>query len=103
MVLLNTQPPGTSGAVVASTGMAVATRENSGPVSGMANVGIRRAEIKQGKTIAIELTLCATCTYTCIYMNVWVEYILVCHFLSNSLEIGLHCTYLCWITVTYAV
>lgn len=41
-------PPGPSGAVVPSAGTAVATRENSGPVSGMANVGIRRAEIKQG-------------------------------------------------------
>jgi syntenin-1 len=38
----------TSGAVVASSGTAVATRANSGPVSGVANVGIRRAEIKQG-------------------------------------------------------
>ena len=27
----------------------MATRANSGPVSGLANVGIRRAEIKHGK------------------------------------------------------
>ena len=39
----------TSGAVVVSGGNAVATRANSGPVSGLANVGIRRAEIKHGK------------------------------------------------------
>ena len=39
----------TSGAVVVSGGNAVATRANSGPVTGLANVGIRRAEIKQGK------------------------------------------------------
>jgi syntenin-1 len=38
----------TSGAVVVSGGNAVATRANSGPVSGLANVGIRRAEIKHG-------------------------------------------------------
>jgi syntenin-1 len=34
--------------VVASSGTAVATKSNSGPVTGVANVGIRRAEIKQG-------------------------------------------------------
>jgi syntenin-1 len=34
--------------VVVSGGNAVATRANSGPVSGLANVGIRRAEIKHG-------------------------------------------------------
>ena len=37
-----------SQAVVPSAGTAVATRANSGVVSGIANVGIRRAEIKQG-------------------------------------------------------
>lgn len=40
-------PPPTAGAVVA-TSRAVATTSNSGAVSGVANVGIRRAEIKQG-------------------------------------------------------
>ena len=45
----HTQPPMPGGgAVVPSAGTAVATRENSGPVTGIANVGIRRAEIKQG-------------------------------------------------------
>ncbi|XP_064382643.1 syntenin-1-like [Halichondria panicea] len=50
-------PPrhGPGGAVVPSAGTAVATRENSGPVTGIANVGIRRAEIKQGVR---EITLC---------------------------------------------
>lgn len=37
-----------SQAVVPSAGTTVATKSNSGPVSGLANVGIRRAEIKQG-------------------------------------------------------
>lgn len=39
----------TAGAVVASRGTAVAKPSNTGAVSGVANVGIRRAEIKQGK------------------------------------------------------
>ena len=43
-----TQPSPASGAVVAASS-SVATRANSGPVSGVANVGIRRAEIKQGE------------------------------------------------------
>lgn len=43
------QPAAASaGALVPSGGSAVATRSNSGPVSGAGNVGIRRAEIKQG-------------------------------------------------------
>lgn len=41
-------PAHPAGAVVVSSGSAVATRANSGPVSGVGNVGIRRAEIKQG-------------------------------------------------------
>ena len=44
----------TSGAVVVSGGNAVVTRANSGPVTGLANVGIRRAEIKQGKERGIK-------------------------------------------------
>lgn len=47
--------PPQAGAVVPSTGMSVATRSNSGAVSGIANVGIRRAEIKQGVR---EVTIC---------------------------------------------
>lgn len=43
-----------AGAVVAAN-TSVATRSNSGPVSGLANVGIRRAEIKQGVR---EVVLC---------------------------------------------
>lgn len=41
-------PPGPGGAVVPSGGSAVAKPSNSGAVTGVANVGIRRAEIKQG-------------------------------------------------------
>ena len=52
-VFILTCPPYTqahpAGAVVVSSGSAVATRANSGPVSGVGNVGIRRAEIKQGR------------------------------------------------------
>ena len=40
--------PSTGGAVVPSRGMAVAKPSNTGAVSGVANIGIRRAEIKQG-------------------------------------------------------
>ena len=31
----------------------MATKSNSGPVSGLANVGIRRAEIKQGVCVCV--------------------------------------------------
>lgn len=51
------QPPApTSGAVVPSAGTAVATPSNSGAVSGVANVGIRRAEIKQGMCACVIVT-----------------------------------------------
>jgi len=50
-----TAPGPQAGAVVPAAGTAVATRSNSGAVSGIANVGIRRAEIKQGVR---EVTIC---------------------------------------------
>ena len=59
----------------------MATRENSGPVSGIANVGIRRAEIKQGKILNLHSV------YKCMVY-------LLCQFKQDSLKIGLHCTYL---------
>lgn len=40
-------------AVVPVAGTAVATRSNSGAVTGVANVGIRRAEIKQGNVRSV--------------------------------------------------
>ena len=44
------QPPATTQAVVPKS-TAVATTANSGPLSGVANVGIRRAEIKHGRDV----------------------------------------------------
>ena len=51
--------------MVVSSGTAVATKSNSGPVTGVANVGIRRAEIKQGVYVCVCVCVCV-CEYVCV-------------------------------------
>ena len=61
------------GAVVASSGTAVATKSNSGPVSGIANVGIRRAEIKQGECVCVCMHV-GCHMFVCILLKVNMKY-----------------------------
>ena len=95
-VFILTCPPYTqahpAGAVVVSSGSAVATRANSGPVSGVGNVGIRRAEIKQGRLcvcvcVCVRVCVCVcacvcvcvcvcACVHVCVFLSV--VYLVVC-------------------------
>lgn len=76
------QAPSSSGAVVPSGGSAVATRSNSGPISGVGNVGIKRAEIKQGVR---EVVLCKDAKGKCgISFHAVNKGVFVCFVQKNS-------------------